>query len=141
LAATQGNDRFSGGHGPGDAAEAFVILDRLDIKQGGADFRLLAQPSEIVLDPQVHRIADRHHGGERQVAGVSLVDELLGQRSRLRNESKAIAGAGRRAGRQVAQEGGGESPGLVEMDDAGAIGPLGPASAKPPGRIRRLRVG
>ncbi len=40
----------------------------------------------------------------------------------MRDEGKPVARAGSAAGRQVAQERGGEAPRRVEMDDAGAVG-------------------
>jgi hypothetical protein len=71
----------------------------------------------------VHGVADRHHRGERQVAGVGLVDEFLGERPGLGDEGKTVARADGGAGRQVAQERRGEAPGRIEMDDAGAVWP------------------
>jgi hypothetical protein len=56
----------------GDGAKALVILDRLDIQQRGADLGSVAQPAEIVLDAVMDRVADRHHRGERQVAGITI---------------------------------------------------------------------
>ena len=101
-------------------AEAFVILDRFDIEQRRADLRPLAQPGEIVLDAEMHGVADRDDRGERQAARIGLVDEFLGERARLGDEGEAV-GAGCGARRQVAQEGGGEAPRRIEMDDAGAV--------------------
>ena len=61
--------------------EALVILDQFDIEQRRADLRPIAQPGEIILDAEMHGVADRDDRGERQRAGIGLVDEFLGERA------------------------------------------------------------
>ena len=116
-----------------------MIFDRFDVEQRRADLRPLAQPGEVVLDAEMEGVADRHDRGERQAARIGRVDDLLGKRARLRDEGKAIARARRGAGRQVAQEGSGEAPGRIEMDDAGTIRP-GHREAARRGKLGELLV-
>ena len=98
------------------------IGDRFDVKQDRADRILRGEMVEIVFDAQMHAIADRDDGGERQGAIVGLGDDLFSQCARLRDQCDAVARARSDARRHVAQEGGGEAPGGIEMDQPGAVG-------------------
>jgi hypothetical protein len=65
AAAKQRDHRLGRGDLAGDGAEALVVLDRLDIEQGGRDLGSLAQPGEVVLHAEMDGVADRDHRGER----------------------------------------------------------------------------
>ena len=158
AAAEQGDHRLGRGDLARQRAEALVILDRFDIEQRRADLRPLAQPGEIVLDAEMHRIADRHDRGERQAARIGLVDELLGERAGLRDEGEPVrrpaAAPGGRSRRKVAAKRQAGSrwtmpaqfgPATVTPRSAASFSsaslratPAGPASAKPPGRMRTI---
>ena len=81
AAAEQGDDRLLGGDRARHPPEALVVLDQFDIEQRRADLRPIAQPGEIILDAEMHGVADRDDRHERQRAGIGLVDEFLGERA------------------------------------------------------------
>ena len=81
AAAEQGDDRLLGGDRARHPPEALVILDRFDIEKRRADLRPIAQPGKIILDAEMHGVADRDDRRERQRAGIGLVDEFLGERA------------------------------------------------------------
>src|SRR5260370_62137 len=72
--AEQGDHRLFRGDRARHTAEALVVFDRLDVEQRRADLRTIAQPAEIILDAEMHGIADRDHRGEGQRPGICLVD-------------------------------------------------------------------
>jgi hypothetical protein len=104
------------------AAEAFVVLDRFDVEQRRADRRPLAQPGKVVLDTEMEGVADRHDRGERQARALALSMISSARAPDWKMKARPLL-ARRGAGRQVAQEGGGDAPGRIETDDAGTIRP------------------